>query len=262
MPRAAVARTLRSYAFLGDALLPYQAAVTVEVSARTGIPIDATRSSELHELDAVAGGPTALVYLCGLPYTRLRDRGFPIEPLAAPVSEMGAEDGPCYRSVLLGRPGLGGAGLADLHSARLAINGYDSMSGWVLPVGSGLPLERFARVEETGAHRTSLDRLLAEEVDAAPIDSMLLAGERARDDRLEALTVLASYGPSPSPPVALVSGDAALAATLRDALGTLHDDAAGRAALTRGGMARFDVVGDDTYHVTRDCDRRAAPLTP
>ena len=135
---------MRSHAFLGDALLPYQAAVTAEVAARTGRAIDATRACGLEELEAVAAGEPALVYLCGLPYTRLRDRGLPLEPLAAPVSALAPEVGACYRSVLLARPGLAGTALEDLADARLAINGHDSMSGWVLPVGSGLPLERFA----------------------------------------------------------------------------------------------------------------------
>lgn len=253
---------MRSHAFLGDALHPYQTAVTQLVAERSGIAIEPTRAAELAELEAVAGGPPALLFLCGLPYTRLRDRGFPVEPLAAPVSALEADHGPTYRSVLLARPGLRGSGLDDLTGARLVINGYDSMSGWVLPVGSGLPLERFASVEETGAHRASLDRLLAEEADAAPIDSMLLAGERVHDERLATLVELAAYGPSPSPPVVLVAGEDDRAERLRQALVGLHGDAEGRAALALGGMARFDVVDDATYDVTRDCDRRAAPATP
>lgn len=253
---------MRSHAFLGDALLPYQAAVTAEIATRTGIAIEATRPAELDELDAVASGPSALVFLCGLPYTRLRDRGLPIEALAAPVSALDAAAGPCYRSLLLGRPGLTGVALDELSDARLAINGYDSMSGWVLPVGSGLPLERFSEVVVSGAHRASLDLLLAEEVDAAPIDSMLFTGERRTDDRLDALPLLASYGPSPSPPVALVGGDDECAGVLREALASLHGDPAGRAALELGRMVRFDAVDDARYDATRDCDRRAAPLTP
>jgi len=253
---------MRSHAFLGAALLPYQAAVTEEAAARTGRAIDARRACGLEELGAVAAGEPALVYLCGLPYTRLRDRGLPLEPLAAPVSALDPEVGACYRSVLLARPGLAGTALEDLADARLAINGYDSMSGWVLPVGSGLPLERFAAVEVTGAHRASLEALLRDEIDAAPIDSMLLAGERIHDDRLDALPVLAVYGPSPAPPVVLVGGDAALADELRAALIALHEDADGRAALERGRMLRLDPVADADYDLTRDCDRRAAPWTP
>ena len=253
---------MRSHAFLGDALLPYQAAVTAEVAARTGMAIDATRTASLDDLDAIAAGEPALLYLCGLPYTRLRDRGLPVEALAAPVSALDPDAGPRYRSVLLARPGLAGAVLEGLAEARLAINGYDSMSGWVLPVGSGLPLERFAEVVVTGAHRASLDLLLAEGADAAPIDSMLLAGERMHDDRLGALPELAAYGPSPAPPVVLVGGDAGLADELRSVHVALHEDEAGRTALGLGRMLRLEPVADADYDLTRDCDRRAAPWTP
>lgn len=253
---------MRSHAFLGEALLPYQAAVTAEVAARTGLALDATRTASLEDLDAIAGGDPALLYLCGLPYTRMRDRGLPVEPLAAPVSALDPEAGPRYRSVLLARPGLAGTALGQLEDARLAINGYDSMSGWVLPVGSGLPLERFDAVVVTGAHRASLDLLLAEEADAAPIDSMLLAGERIHDERLAALPELGAYGPSPAPPVVLVGGDASLAARLRAVLTALHEDEAGRAALAQGRMLRLEAVSDADYEPTRACDRRAAPWTP
>ena len=253
---------LRSHAFLGDALLPYQAAVTAELTRLTGIAIAATEARDLDVLEAIAGGESALLYLCGLPYTRLRDRGFAVEPLAAPVSALDPDAGARYRSVLLGRPGLAGLALGEIRDARLAINGHDSMSGWVLPVGSGLPLDRFPEVTVTGAHRASLDRLLAGEADAAPIDSMLLAGESSLDDRLAELPELASYGPSPAPPVVLVGGDAALAVELRAALAGLHEDERGRAALALGRMLRLDPVEDADYAVTRECDRRAALVWP
>jgi ABC-type phosphate/phosphonate transport system substrate-binding protein len=253
---------VRSYAFLGDALHPYQSAVTAEVSARTGIAIEPTRTAELSDLDEVAAGPVALIFLCGLPYARLRDRGFPLEPLAAPVSVADSAARPRYRSLLLGRAGGPARSVDDLEGARLVINGYESMSGWVLPVGSGLPLERFDTVEETGSHRSSLDRLLAGTADAAPIDSMLLAGERLNDARLVDLPELAAYGPSPSPPIVLVGGDDELALRLRGVLVSLHEDAGGRTALGLGRMLRLDAVDDADYDVTRACDRRAAPLTP
>jgi len=254
---------VRSYAFLGDALLPCQQAVVAELSRRTGMPIDVTQTAELADLDRIAGGATALLFLCGLPYTRLRDRGFPVEPLAAPVSAHdGADAEAVYRSLLLGRRGLSGTPLEQLEGLRLGINGYDSMSGWVLPVGSGLPLERVATTTVTGAHRTSLDQLLDDRIDAAPIDSMLLARECGNDSRLEELPRLAAYGPSPSPPVVVIGDDAEVARALRDALVALHTDDAGRAALSLGPFARFSAVDDAFYAVTRDCDRRAAPLTP
>ena len=108
-------------------------------------------------------------------------------------------------------------------------------------------------------------RKLKSELAGAPREAILRAkeaGERIHDDRLDALPVLAAYGPSPAPPVVLVGGDAALADELRAALIALHEDADGRAALERGRMLRLDPVADADYDLTRDCDRRAAPWTP
>ncbi|MGI9117260.1 MAG: PhnD/SsuA/transferrin family substrate-binding protein, partial [Gaiellales bacterium] len=165
---------MRAYAFLGEALRAYQGAV-VDVLRARGFDLEPLEEGALADLPAIAAGPPALLFLCGLPFVRTHDAGLPFQPLAAPVAAAAPDDPPGYRSVLLARPGLAGTSLADLHGARLAINGRDSMSGWVLPVGMGLPLERFAEIAPTGAHVRSMDLLLREEADAAPIDSMLLA---------------------------------------------------------------------------------------
>lgn len=252
---------MRAYAFLGDALLPYQSAVVDLVRERAALDLAPLAAGDLTELDAIAGGGPALLFLCGLPYVRTRDRGFPVRALAAPVSSAAPESRPGYLSLLLGRPGLAGRRLDDLTDLRLGINGRDSMSGWVLPVGSGLPLERFSSITPTGAHRLSMEALLRDEIDAAPIDSMLLAGELASTPAFATLPVLAEYGPSPSPPIVLVGGDDELAERITGVLERLHQDDAGRAALSLGRMARLERMEDSDYDMTRACDRRAAECT-
>ena len=252
---------MRAYAFLGDALMVYQSAVVDLLRERAQVEIDPLVAGDLEELDAIAGGSPALLFLCGLPYVRTRDRGFPLQPLAAPVSTAAPEQRPGYVSLLLGRPGLAGEALEDLTDLRLAINSRDSMSGWVLPVGSGLPMDRFSSIVATGGHRLSMEALLRDEADAAPIDSMLLAGELPVTPAFATLPVLAEYGPSPSPPIVLVGGDAALAERLTEVLEHLHQDEAGRAALALGRMARLERMTDADYDLTRACDREAARCT-
>ena len=66
----------------------------------------------------------------------------------------------------------------------------------------------------TGSHRNSLRALLRGEVEAAPIDSTVLALELRADPALAALRRIARLGHMPSPPVALVGGDAGLADSL------------------------------------------------
>ncbi|MBJ7248863.1 MAG: PhnD/SsuA/transferrin family substrate-binding protein, partial [Thermoleophilia bacterium] len=185
-----------------------------------------------------------------------------LEPLAAPVSAEYADESPSYRSLLLGTPVLKGSTLDQLKGLRLGVNSYDSMSGWVLAAGEGMPLDRFASTMITGAHRRSMELLLEGELDAAPIDSMLLEAEAINTPAFAEMPVLARYGPSPSPPVVLVGNDPELAQRLRQALASLHEDLTGRAALALGCMARFDAMRDSDYDWIRECDRRAATCTP
>jgi ABC-type phosphate/phosphonate transport system substrate-binding protein len=125
-----------------------------------------------------------------------------------------------------------------------------------------MPLDHFVSTTMTGAHRRSMELLLDGGIDAAPIDSMLLAAEAVTTPAFAELPVLATYGPSPSPPVVFVGDDAEVAELLRQALASLHEDASGRAALALGCMARFDAMHDSDYDWIRECDRRAATCTP
>lgn len=253
---------MRAYAFLGGALFVYQCAVVGELNRRLGLEISVPVERDLAELEAIAAAEPALLFLCGLPYVRARDAGLPLEPLAAPVSLNYADSAPGYRSLLLGSPRLAGSTLEQLTVLRLGINSYDSMSGWVLPAGEGMPLERFASTTITGTHRRSMDLLLTGELDASPIDSMLLDGEAIAMPAFAELPVLATYGPSPSPPVVLVGDDLELAQRLRLTLASLHDDQRGQDALALGCMARFEPMHDGDYNWIRECDRRAATCTP
>ena len=247
---------------MGGALLVYQRAVVTELSRRLGLAISAPAEADLVDLESIAAGEPGLLFLCGLPYVRTRDAGLTLEPLAAPVSIDYADESPGYHSLLLGSPRFGGATIDQLTALRLGINSYDSMSGWVLPAGEGMPLDRFLSTTITGTHRRSLASLLAGELDAAPIDSMLLACEAITTPAFAELPALAAYGPSPSPPVVLVGDDPELAQRLRQALTSLHEDSSGRAALALGCMARFDAMHDGDYDWIRECDRRAATCTP
>ena len=73
------------------------------VAEQTGVSVEHLRETPLAQLPAVVAGPPALLFVCGLPYTRMRDAGAPVEPLAAPVPE--DEDGAFYRADLLVAPG-------------------------------------------------------------------------------------------------------------------------------------------------------------
>ena len=92
---------MRAYAFLGAAQFGYQADVVEQLRAR-GVDVDPLVEGSLDDLEAIAADGRALLFLCGLPYTRLRDVGFAVEPLVAPAIGDGP---PTYTSTLLGRRG-------------------------------------------------------------------------------------------------------------------------------------------------------------
>jgi phosphonate transport system substrate-binding protein len=246
---------LAVHSFLGQVARPHYEAVARAVADQTGVPVEPLRETPLAELPGVVAGPPALLFNCGLPYTRMRDGGALIEPLAAPVPE--DEDGPWYRADLLVAPGGSATTPEELRGGRVAYNGDDSLSGWVLPRHAlrelGIDPESYDWVP-TGSHRNSLHALLRGEVEGAPIDSTVLALELRADPALGALTCIARLGRMPSPPVALVGGDAGLAASLRAALTALDGSDEGRDALALGAVRRFDAVGDADYAPVRAAD--------
>jgi ABC-type phosphate/phosphonate transport system substrate-binding protein len=243
------------HSFLGQAARPHYGAVGSLLAEQLGIEIAPLRETPLADLPAVVAGPAAVLFVCGLPYVRTRDGGGAIEPLAAPVPE--DEDGAVYRADLLVEPGSKVTGPEQLRGARVAFNGDDSLSGWVLPRqalrGLGIDPDGYDWVR-TGSHRNSLRALQRGEVEAAPIDSTLLALELRADPELGSLARIARLGEMPSPPVALVGGDAGLAAALREALTALGDSPRGRAALALGAVRRFDAVADADYEPVRAAD--------
>jgi ABC-type phosphate/phosphonate transport system substrate-binding protein len=248
---------LRQHSFLGAIAHDHYTAVGKIVARAVGAEPEPLSEPGLGRLEGILEGSSpALVFLCGLPYTRLRDRDLPVEPIAAPVPR--GADGPVYSSALVVRSELGERSAAELGGCLFGYNGGDSLSGWVLP-RSGFPESLFERTTPTGSHRRSVELLLAGEIDAAAIDSILLALEARADPHVAALPVIAHAGPAPSPPVVLANGSRALADAARRALRGLADTDAGRAALELGDVDRYVAVDDADYDPVRELDRTTEP---
>ena len=96
--------------------------------------------------------------------------------------------------------------------------------------------------------------LVAGELDAAAIDSTLLALEARTDPAVARLRVLERLGPAPHPPVVLLNGDAARGVGAREALVSLDQHVIGRRALELGLIERFVEISDGAYDVVRDMD--------
>jgi ABC-type phosphate/phosphonate transport system substrate-binding protein len=246
---------LAVHSFLGQVARPHYEAVASLVAQAAGVSVEPLRETPLAQLPAVVAGPPALLFVCGLPYTRMRDSGAPVEPLAAPVPE--GEDAAFYRADLLVARAARETDPAQLRGARVAFNGDDSLSGWVMPRRAlrelGIDPDGYVWVR-TGSHHNSLRALLRGEVEAAPIDSTVLALEQRADPALGSLRRIARLGHMPSPPVVLVGGDADLAGSLRTALAGLGGSDGGRSALALGAIQRFDAVADADYAPVRTAD--------
>jgi ABC-type phosphate/phosphonate transport system substrate-binding protein len=168
------------------------------------------------------------------------------------------ESGPRYFSDLVARDGLDAGSADELVGRRIGLNGRDSLSGFVLPYAAlirrGLAKPLYEGAIETGSHRRSLAMLVAGELDAASIDSTLLALRALHDPAIAGLRVIERLGPAPIPPVVLLHGTPGLADALRAALVALDASNEGRAALALGQVARYEAVADRDYDAVRAMD--------
>ncbi len=245
---------MRALSFLGAAARPHYAAVAAIVARAVDEAPPALEEPGLDRLaEAVADPRPALVFLCGLPYVRLRDLDAPVEALAAPVpDEPGTSEVAVYFSDLLARPGA-----PALAECRVGFNNDDSLSGWVLP-RSGLEHPGELTWVRTGSHRRSLELLRLGEIDAAPIDSHVLLLERRETPAYGAFERRLRVGPMPAPPVVAFGADEALRRAMQASLLDLPRTAAGRRALALGAVLRYEPVTSATYEPVRALDRPAA----
>lgn len=240
---APVAPPLRLVSLLSPNARAFHAALADPLGEAVGarVEFDAARpwSAALDDLDA---GRADLGALCGLLFARRPD----LDLLAAPVPlDPRAGGRPVYFADVVVRAGHRARGLADLRGARWAYNDPGSFSGRAALLGHLADLGEdgrfFGHLAVSGGHLSSLDWVAQGRVDAAAIDSHVLAvalrhtPALARDVR-----VVASLGPFPAPPlVARRDLPAPSRSALREALLGLHLSAPGREALHLGGFARL-----------------------
>jgi phosphonate transport system substrate-binding protein len=201
---------IRVGAYLSDRLLPFYERATAAMGEALGRPAALEPGRDFAR---VTGGELHAGFICGLPYVNLRDQaGEEVEALVAPVMEGDRYAGePVYFSDVLMRADADPAPLQGLGGRRLAVNEANSHSGYGVVLATlaerGVPEQGFAEVVETGSHAASVWALREGRVDAAAVDSHLLAAFVADDPALLGeLTRTDTLGPSPAQP--LVAGPA------------------------------------------------------
>lgn len=210
-------------------------------------------------------GEIQVLWLCGLPYVHKADLAeSSMELLAVPIP-VGERYGsrPVYFSDVVVRRDSAWRSFRDLRGATWAYNEPRSHSGFNVVRAHLFDLGEidnfFAAAVEAGAHTKSLQMILSGAVDGAAIDSTVLEwlGSQ-RDDLAEEIRVIDTIGPSPIPPWVISRHVAQCQRqALRQLLGEMHLDPAGREILADGRLLRFTAADDHDYDPIRAMAHKA-----
>lgn len=157
--------------------------------------------------------------------------------------------------------------LEQLAGRRIACNDVVSLSGhYALRIAIedlGHDSSRFAELIFTGGHHNSLDALLAGEVDACVVDSVVRLGRARTDPTVARLKVVERLGPWPVQPlVARRDLDADVLTGLRTALLAANENPVIAAALRDAALTRLVAVDESHYTPVRDALNRSGLTFP
>lgn len=248
-------RSLRFVTFLAPNLLPLYEFITRYVGEQLGCATELVVGSRYEQLATDAD----VAFVCGLAYVELTAQAMvQVEPLAAPVLQGERYGGrPIYYSDVVVRRDSGLRSFADLRGHSWAFNEPLSQSGCGITryhlVQMGETQGFFGRVVEAGWHERSLRLVGSGEVDAAAIDSQVLAVTlRDQPELAGLLQIIDTLGPSPiQPVVAARCLPERIKRELRRILRSLGDDPVAQPHLTRALVNRFAPVNDSTYNEIR-----------
>jgi phosphonate transport system substrate-binding protein len=243
---------LRFATFLAPNMLPVYRFLADRIADRLRRPVELVVGTSLDQFEQ---GEVDLGVICGLPYVWLADRQpAPVEPLAAPLLAGDRYGGrPVYYSDVIVHRHSPITRLEELRGCTWAYNEPASHSGHIVTlyslVGMGARPGFFARVVEAGFHQRAIRLVTSGRVDAAAIDSQVLAVELRDHPRLtDRLRVVGAFGPSTIQPVVAASRlTDPLKEQVRNVLVGLGDDSSARPALAHGFIRRFTAVDDTDY---------------
>ena len=207
---------LRFATFLAPNMLPVYRFLADQIAHRLGRPVQLVVG---RSFDQFEHGEADLGVICGLPYVWLADRHRPpveplaarrppsVEPLAAAVLT-GARYGgrPVYYSDVIVRHDSPITRLEELEGRSWAYNEPASHSGHTVTLYSLIRLGArpgfLGPVVEAGFHQRAIRMVHSGSVDAAAIDSQVLAIERRDHPQLaDRLRIIDTLGPPPSNPL-------------------------------------------------------------
>ena len=248
---------IRFATFLAPNMLPVYQFITEYAGQKLGCPTELIVGSSFDEF---AAGQVDVGFICGLPYVQLADAASPtVELLAAPVLQGERYEGrPIYFSDVIVRQDSSFHSFADLRGCIWSYNELGSHSGYNVTryrlAQLGETTGYFGRIVKSGAHQDSIRLVCQGKVDAAAIDSQVLAIElRDRPELAAQLRVIDALGPSPMLPVVVARQlPDSLKANLRAVLLALGDEPIAQRHLAHGFIDRFVPVSDADYNPIRE----------
>jgi phosphonate transport system substrate-binding protein len=219
--------------------------------------------------DPFSSGELDVAFCCAPPYIWLRDRRDPpveLVPFGLVFDDPRAAGRPVYFSDIVVRAGHPARSFADLVNARWGFNDRESLSGYysVLQTAAehGADATFLGRLHDMGSHLASLRALRRGTIDAAAIDSVVLAIRERRDRTLRTdLRVVHGLGPWPIQPILMRrSLPARLKTALTSSIAALADTSERRRALRRWLVSGVAPMTDAHFDVERTALARAEAL--
>jgi phosphonate transport system substrate-binding protein len=219
--------------------------------------------------DPFSEGELDLGFFCAPPYIWLRERPDPpveLVPFGLVFDDPRAAGRPVYFSDIVVRADHPACSFADLVDARWGFNDRESLSGYysVLQTAAehGADASFLGRLHDMGSHLASLRALRRGAIDAAAIDSTVLALRWRRDRALRAdLRVVHGLGPWPIQPIVMRrSLPVRLKAALTSAVGALAETPERRRVLRRWLISGVAPMTDADFDVERAALARAQAL--
>jgi phosphonate transport system substrate-binding protein len=243
-----------------DNAAPFYRGLVQYLSAALGTPVRLLDEAPWQErFRWLHRGQAQLGVVCGLQYVGAEHA---LELLGAPVMRGLRYGGrSIYFSDIVVRRDLAANSFHALAGARFAFNEPTSHSGYGIVryalAQHGYDGSFFGAVIQSGAHERSLEMILNGQADAAAIDSTVLETELLGQPLLaEKLRVVATLGPSPSPPlVASRLAATSLRTAVVEALLRMPQDPLGVKVLLKARVAGLAPVVDTDYEPIREMAR-------
>ena len=210
-----------------------------------------------------------VAFCCAPPYIWLLQRPVPsveLVPFGLVFDDPRAAGQPVYFSDIVVRADHPARSFRDLVDARWGFNDRESLSGYYSVVQTaaehGAGPDFLARLHDMGSHLSSLRALRRGTIDAAAIDSVVLAIRLRKDPALATdLRVVHGLGPWPIQPIVMRrSLPIRIKAAITAAIGALAETPARQRALRRWLVSGVAPMVDADFEVERQALARAEAL--